>query len=284
MKPLLLTVLAMLAFAANSILCRMALGGQLVNAASFTSIRLISGAVFLIFILFSRDSSLRNPHFDVSASLALFVYAICFSFAYLELSTGTGALILFGTVQITIIVVGVLQGDRPGILAWTGIALACSGLAYLVSPGISAPSLSGTVLMAIAGLGWGVYTLHGKGVTDPIAATTWNFLATVPLALISGAIFLPSLELQLPGILLAVLSGAIASGAGYVIWYAALPYLRPTSAATVQLSVPMIAAFGGVIFMAEPLSLRLIISSIAILGGLALVIHTNRKIVVTTVK
>lgn len=283
MKPFLLTILAMLAFAANSILCRMALGGQLIDAASFTFIRLISGAIFLGLILFLRDSSLRNPYIDFKASLSLFLYAICFSFAYLELSTGTGALILFGTVQITIIVIGVSKGDRPSSAAWTGIALACSGLAYLVSPGISAPSLGGTVLMVTAGLGWGVYTLRGKGVSDPIAVTTWNFLATVPLALVASAIFLPSLELKQSGVLLAVLSGAIASGAGYVIWYAALPFLRPTSAAAVQLSVPMIAAFGGVIFMAEPLSLRLIISSVAILGGLALVIHTNRRIV-TAVK
>ena len=278
MKPILLTVLAMLAFAANSILCRMALGDQLIDAASFTSIRLVSGVIFLVLVLLVRDSSLKNHRIDFTASAALFTYAVCFSFAYLELSTGTGALILFGTVQITIVTFGVLQGDRPGVLAWTGIALACSGLAYLVSPGVSAPSISGAILMVTAGLAWGVYTFRGKGITDPIAATTWNFIGTVPLTLVASTVFLPALDLQLPGILLAILSGALASGAGYVIWYAALPYLRPTSAAAVQLSVPMIAAFGGVIFMAEPLSLRLIISSIAILGGLALVIQANRKV------
>ncbi|WP_455366562.1 DMT family transporter [Kaarinaea lacus] len=277
MKAFLLTVLAMLAFAANSILCRMALGDQLIDAASFTSIRLVSGAVFLAVILFSRDASLKNYRINLKASTALFLYAICFSFAYIELSTGTGALILFGTVQITIIVVGVLQGDRPGILAWTGVALACSGLAYLVSPGVSAPSINGAILMATAGLAWSMYTLRGKGVTDPIAASTWNFIVTIPLTIIASAVFLPELDVQPPGILLAIISGAIASGAGYVIWYAALPYLKPTSAAAVQLSVPMIAAFGGVFFMAEPFTLRLMISSIAILGGLALVIHTNRR-------
>jgi drug/metabolite transporter (DMT)-like permease len=279
MKPFLLTALAMLAFAANSVLCRMALGEQLIDAASFTSIRLVSGATFLVIILLSRNASLKSHRIDFKASIALFLYAVCFSFAYLELNTGTGALILFGMVQITIIVFGLLHGDRPGILAWTGIALACGGLVYLVFPGVSAPSASGTVLMGTAGLAWGMYTIRGKGVIDPIAATTWNFLATLPLTLLVSAIFLSAAQLQLPGILLAILSGVLASGAGYVIWYAALPYLKPSSAAAVQLSVPMIAAFGGVIFMAEPLTQRLIIASVAILGGLALVIHTNRRVV-----
>ncbi|WP_455209167.1 DMT family transporter [Kaarinaea lacus] len=276
MKPLLLTLLAMLAFAANSILCRMALGDQLIDAASFTTIRLSSGAVMLAIIVALRNPILRIRTIDIKASVALFLYAICFSFAYIDLSTGTGALILFGTVQITIIIFGVLQGDRPKILAWTGVVLACSGLVYLVSPGVSAPSAGGTILMVTAGLAWGVYTFRGKGVTNPIASTTWNFIGTVPLSLIASLIFIPSIDLQLPGILLAILSGALASGVGYVIWYAALPFLKPTSAASVQLSVPMIAAFGGVLFMAEPLSMRLIISSIVILGGLALVIQANR--------
>lgn len=280
MKPFLLTSLALLAFAANSILCRMALGDQLIDAASFTSIRLVSGAIFLTVILASRNSSLKLRHLDFKAATALFLYAICFSFAYLELSTGTGALILFGCAQITIISLGVLQGERPGILAWTGIAMASAGLVYLVSPSVNAPSLSGAFLMITAGLAWGIYTFRGKGVTDPIAATTWNFIATVPMALIASAVFFPALDLKLPGVLLAIVSGAIASGAGYVIWYAALPYLKPSSAAAVQLTVPMIAAFGGVVFLAETLTLRLIISSTAILGGLALVIHANRRIAV----
>jgi len=189
-------------------------------------------------------------------------------------------LILFGCAQITIISLGVLQGERPGILAWTGIAMASAGLVYLVSPSVNAPSLSGAFLMITAGLAWGIYTFRGKGVTDPIAATTWNFIATVPMALIASAVFFPALDLKLPGVLLAIVSGAIASGAGYVIWYAALPYLKPSSAAAVQLTVPMIAAFGGVVFLAETLTLRLIISSTAILGGLALVIHANRRIAV----
>ncbi|MCI0506400.1 MAG: DMT family transporter [Gammaproteobacteria bacterium] len=277
MRPLLLTVLAMLAFAANSILCRMALGGQFIDAASFTSIRLISGALLLAVILALRNPSLKYHTIDIKASVALFLYAISFSFAYVDLSTGTGALILFGTVQLTIIVWGVLQGDRPKIPAWAGILLACSGLVYLVLPGVSAPSAEGTILMVTAGLAWGVYTFRGKGVASPIAATTWNFIGAVPLTLAASLIFISSIELQIQGILLAILSGALASAAGYVIWYAALPYLQPTSAAAVQLSVPMIAAFGGVLFLGEPISLRLVLSSMAILGGLALVIQTNRN-------
>ena len=278
MKPLLLTLLAMLAFAANSILCRMALGGQLIDAASFTTIRLVSGAIILVIILLLRDSSVRKTFsFDIKASVALFLYAICFSFAYINLSTGTGALILFGTVQLTMIIIGILAGDRPKLMAWLGIVIACSGLVYLVSPGVSAPSLPGTILMVTAGLAWGVYSWRGKGVTNPVAATTWNFVGTVPLTITASLIFLDAVDLQLPGVLLAILSGALASGIGYVIWYAALPYLKPTSAAAVQLSVPMIAALGGVIFMSEPLTLRLSIASTATLGGIALVINANRN-------
>ena len=278
MKPLLLTLLAMLAFAANSILCRMALGGLLIDAASFTTIRLVSCAMMLLIILASRESSIRKTlSFDIKASVALFLYAICFSFAYINLSTGTGALILFGTVQLTMIVIGVLQGDRPKPLAWLGVEVACSGLVYLISPGVSAPSLTGTILMTTAGLAWGVYSWRGKGVTNPVAVTTWNFVATVPLTITASLIFLTAADLQLPGVLLAILSGALASGVGYVIWYAALPYLKPTSAAAVQLSVPMIAALGGVIFMSEPLTLRLSIASIVTLSGIALVINANRN-------
>jgi len=271
----------MFAFAANSILCRMALGDHLIDAASFTSIRLVSGAIFLAIVLASRNPSFQFRHLDFKAGSALFLYAICFSFAYLELSTGTGALILFGSAQITIIAFGVLQGERPGIMTWMGIALASVGLAYLVSPSVSSPSLKGAFLMIAAGLAWGVYTFRGKGVTNPIAATTWNFIATVPLTLLASIVFFPAIDFQLKGVLLAVVSGAVASGAGYVIWYAALPYLKPSSAAAVQLSVPMIAAFGGVIFLAETLTLRLIISSATILGGLALVIHANRQATIT---
>ena len=266
----------MLAFAANSILCRMALGGHLIDAASFTTIRLVSGAIILMVILVLRDLSLKTQIIDIKASAALFLYAICFSFAYINLSTGTGALILFGTVQLTMVVFGVLQGDRPKLFAWVGIVLACSGLVYLVSPGVSAPSLTGTLLMVTAGLAWGVYSLRGKGVTNPVAATTWNFIGTVPLTVISSLFFIASSDIKSSGVLLAILSGALASGVGYVIWYAALPYLKPSSAAAVQLSVPMIAAIGGVVFMAEPLTLRITIASVTILGGIALVINTNR--------
>jgi len=277
MKAILLTSLAILAFAANSILCRMALGGKLIDAASFTTVRLVSGAIMLMLILILRDSSLKTRIIDFRASAALFIYAICFSFAYIDLSTGTGALILFGTVQLTIIVFGILQGDRPKAASWAGVLLASSGLVYLVLPGVSAPSMRGTLLMFIAGLAWGVYSVRGKGIINPLAATTWNFIGTIPLAIIASLFFIKFNELQGAGILLAIASGALASGIGYAIWYAALPYLNASSAASVQLSVPMIAAFGGVIFMAEPFTTRLTIASIVILGGIALVINANRN-------
>lgn len=279
MKLYLLTTLAMLAFAANSILCRMALGTGVIDAASFTSIRLISGALMLVALLWRRDASLNKArHVDPVAMSTLFLYAICFSFAYLLLNTGTGALILFGTVQLVLILFGLVSGERPRLLAWVGMALATGGLIYLVSPGVTAPPWSGALLMAGAGLAWGVYTIRGKGSTDPVAATTWNFIGTVPLTLFASIIFAANVHVTAHGVVLAMLSGALASAIGYVIWYAALPLLKSTGAATVQLSVPMIAAFGGVMLMGEPVTLRLLLASVAILGGIGLVIATRRRL------
>lgn len=277
MRPLILTTVAMLAFAANSILCRLALGGELIDAASFTTIRLCGGAASLTLIVALRESTLKYQTIDMKAAFALFVYAICFSFAYVDLNAGTGALILFGCVQLTMILFGLFHGERPSALTWTGIIMAFSGLVYLVSPGVSAPSLKGAILMAVAGIAWGVYSLRGKATVTPILSTAWNFIATVPVTLIASLLFLGSVDITLPGVLLALTSGAIASGLGYVVWYSALPYLMPTSAATVQLSVPIIAAIGGVIFITEPLSFRLIISSLVTLGGIALVIKSKKQ-------
>lgn len=276
MRPLTLTTVAMLAFAANSILCRLALGGGLIDAASFTTIRLCSGAAALTLIVAISESSVKCKKVDRTAVFALFAYAISFSFAYIDLSAGTGALILFGCVQLTMILFGLYSGERPSLFAWTGISMAFAGLVYLVSPGVSAPSPKGALLMAVAGIAWGIYTLRGKQTSSPVLSTTWNFIGTVPLSLLIILFFLESVDLKLPGVLLAVASGAVASGLGYVIWYSALPYLTPASAATVQLSVPVIAALGGVIFIAEPLSMRLITSSIITLGGIALVIKSKK--------
>ncbi|HET6564050.1 MAG TPA: DMT family transporter [Xanthomonadales bacterium] len=270
-KPLLLTCLAMVAFAANSVLCRMALGGGLIDPASFTAVRLGSGVLFLFLILFLRErATLARPCWDLRAAMALFAYAACFSFAYLDLSTGTGALILFGCVQLGLVAAGLMQGERPGWLAWTGMLLATLGLVYLVSPGLEAPSPAGAALMAVAGFSWAVYTLRGRGARLPLVATAWNFLATLPAALVLLLLYWPSAAWTSEGLLLAVLSGALASGLGYVIWYAALRHHSAVSAALVQLSVPLLAAWGGLMFMGEPFTNRLLVAAIAILGGLAL--------------
>ncbi len=202
----------------------------------------------------------------------LFLYAVTFSFAYITLETGTGALILFGFVQLTMIGVGLWQGQRPNGLAWVGMGVAITGLVYLVFPGLRAPSPYGAALMGSAGIAWGIYSLRGKRVDDPITATTGNFMGAVPMALVVGAFFLQDLTMNATGVMLAMLSGAVTSGVGYVIWYAALPGLTPTKAANVQLSVPAIAASGGVLLLSEPLTMRLVAASAAILGGIAIVL------------
>lgn len=276
MSPYLLTLFAMLAFAANTVLCRLALvsnGGEAsIDAASFTSIRLISGAIILILLLSVQTRELKPKSINPISTMMLFIYAICFSFSYIDISAGTGALILFGTVQLTMIIFGLIKGERPGYLALTGILLAFAGLIYLLLPGVSAPPLMNALLMMIAGLAWGIYSLRGKGVTNPLVATSWNFIGTLPLVLLTYLIFKADIHLTQKGIVFAILSGALASGVGYSIWYAALPYLTATRAATVQLTVPIISSIGGIIFLSEQLSLRLILASIAVLGGVYLTI------------
>ncbi len=202
----------------------------------------------------------------------LFLYAVTFSFAYISLSAGTGALILFASVQITMIAVGLSTGERPEILEWLGLFIAISGLIYLVSPGTTAPSILGSVLMATAGIAWGIYSLRGRGASDPVGVTTDNFLRTVPLAIGVVLLWLPTLTITPMGFLWAALSGSITSGVGYVLWYAALPRLTATRAATVQLAVPVLAALAGVFVLSEAISLRLVISAVVILGGVGLAV------------
>lgn len=278
MPTSLLVALAMIAFAANSVLCRMALGDGTIDAASFTTLRLLSGAVFLACLLsWKNRTALKAFHFDTIGSTTLFIYAVCFSFAYLQLTTGTGALILFGTVQLSMVLVGIARGERPILKAWIGMFGAFAGLVYLVLPGVSAPPLQGALLMAISGLAWGMYSLHGKGAKNPIADTAYNFIGTVPLVLVCSLVFLPDLHLSTEGILLGITSGAAASALGYVLWYAVLPTLTASTAATVQLSVPVIASIAGVIVLGEELALRLIISSLVILGSIALIISAKSR-------
>lgn len=267
-----LTAIAMLAFAANSLLCRLALGQELIDAASFTSVRVVSGSVTLCLIVLLR----RRPHVRSTASwrtaVALFVYMACFSFAYRSLSAGTGALVLFGAVQLTMFTVALREGEHFSLLSWAGFAAAILGLIYLVSPGLTAPDLVGAGLMAAAGIAWGFYSLLGRGATDPLEATARNFVYAVPLALIVSLLSFSALKSSPGGLALAVASGALASGCGYVIWYAALAGLTGVRAATVQLIVPAIAAFGGIVMLAEPVTLRLLTASAATLGGVAMVV------------
>ncbi|MGH7309212.1 MAG: DMT family transporter [Candidatus Rokuibacteriota bacterium] len=262
----------MLAFAANSLLCRMALGQELMDAASFATVRVISGAVTLSLIVLPRWRARGRSSTDWRSGAMLFTYMVCFSFAYLSLSAGTGALILFGAVQVTMFVKALRGGEPFPLLSWAGLMLAILGLVYLVSPGVTAPDPLGAVLMAMAGVAWGIYSLLGRGAVDPLEATANNFIVAVPLVLIVNLVFVGELSGSARGLALAAASGASASGLGYVAWYAALRGLTATRAATVQLSVPVIAAFGGIILLAEAPTLRLALASAATLGGIGLVL------------
>ena len=269
MRTILCTLLALVAFAANSIFCRLALRDGAIDPASFSTIRLVAGAVTLVLVSAPAGAWTRVAGSWTSASV-LFLYAIPFSFAYTRLTAGTGALILFGAVQITMVGVALATGERPHPRHWLGLASAVAGLLYLVLPGLTAPSPSGAALMAMAGVAWGVYSLRGRGATRPLAQTTGNFVRTVPLTLAVSMAATRTMHIEPRGAACAVASGAIASGLGYVVWYVALRGLTMTRAALVQLAVPVLAAAGGVVFLAETISPRLAISTVPILGGIAL--------------
>jgi drug/metabolite transporter (DMT)-like permease len=271
MRVFILTLLAMIAFASNSLLCRAALRDTSIDPGSFTFVRILSGAIALWLILTPRRSTLSREGNWISA-FALFGYAAAFSFAYVDLSAGTGALLLFGAVQATMILWGLRKGERLDAIQIVGLAAALIGLVLLVLPGISAPPFISSVLMLGAGVAWGIYSLRGKNAADAIAATTGNFLRAVPFAAFVSLIMLSKVHLDSLGIVYAVISGAITSGIGYVIWYTALPNLKAVSAATVQLSVPVLAATGGILFLNEPITSRYFIASVAVLGGILLVI------------
>jgi len=268
-----LTGAALIAFAANSLLCRWALGQHHIDAASFSTLRVIAGAVTLGIILMARNRGVF-PRLapDWRSVAALCAYMLGFSFAYLSLSAGTGALILFGCVQLTMFIVSLRGGEAFSALSWGGLGVAFAGLIYLVSPGLSAPDPLGAVLMGAVGVAWGAYSLLGRGAKDPLATTAANFAFSVPVVLAASIIAFSQMHLSQTGLLLAVASGAIASGCGYVIWYAALRGLSGTRAAVVQLAVPVIAAIAGVAFLGEHVTMRLLIASAATLGGVAIVL------------
>ena len=280
MKPrlLLATVLAMFAFAGNSVLCRLALADPAgIDAASFTTIRLAAGASALaLLVLLSPGRRHARLAGDWWSALALFAYAVSFSFAYRGLHAGAGALLLFGAVQVSMIGLGLWRGERLAAAQWGGLALAAIGLGGLLLPGLSAPPAASAALMLAAGVAWGVYSIRGRGAGDPLQVTAGNFLRACLFAAVLSLAALSRMHLDGAGVLYAVLSGALTSGVGYAIWYSALRGLSATVAATVQLSVPPIAAVAGIVWLGEPASLRLLIASAVILGGIALVILGRR--------
>jgi drug/metabolite transporter (DMT)-like permease len=270
-----ITFVAMLAFAGNSLLCRLALSDGSIDAATFTFVRLLSGAVIL-FALVSwqrRSAAIGGSWWSAGA---LFVYAAGFSFAYLSLSAATGALLLFGAVQTTMIGYGLWSGEKLNWRQIAGAMLAVVGLVVLMLPGLQAPPLFGSILMLVAGFAWGVYSLHGRGMGNPIFATAGNFVRAVPMAAVLSVLFIREIEAEWSGIAFAIASGSLASGAGYALWYVVLPHFKAVTAATVQLSVPVLAAIGGVLFLAEPITVRLAVASVAILGGVAMFIVSKR--------
>lgn len=281
-KTITYTAFALIAFACNSILCRLALRGEEADAVGFTIVRLAAGAIELVLISFLVNRG-TIPTGRVSAfgswisGFYLFAYAICFSIAYLDLTAGTGALILFGSVQMTMIAVSLIKGERPGLIEWLGLITAVGGLVYLVFPGLASPPLIASLLMAAAGAAWGFYTFRGKTAGDPLSNTTGNFVRSVPMIGIVCIPFFSKIHLSGYGILLATLSGAVTSGLGYTVWYAALKHHTPTRAAVLQLAVPIIAAWIGIGFLSEIANIRLVTSAVLIIGGIALTIFGRKR-------
>jgi len=271
------TALTLIAFAANSVLCRLALGGHVIDPMSFTAVRLASGALALVPLsrVLADPVAPRRANGSWGSGAALFAYAAAFSLAYVSLGTGTGALILFGAVQVTMLGWALRSGETLGGVQWAGTAAAVGGLVYLVLPGISAPDPIGALLMTVAGIAWGVYSIRGKGAAAPVAMTAGNFLRSAPMGLAASAIALASMHVQPSGLLLALVSGAVTSGLGYVLWYRALRRLSMTQASLVQLLVPVLAAVGGVAFLEERVSMRLILASALVLGGIAVAVSSR---------
>jgi drug/metabolite transporter (DMT)-like permease len=270
-RTVIFTLLALTGFAANSLLCRRALGLGLVDPATFTSVRLFSGAAALALILALR----RNMAAAGSwlSALALFAYAAAFSASYVRIGAGVGALLLFGSVQATMLLWALVKGERPGPKQWLGILLALSGLAVLNLRGAHAPDALGSVLMIAAGVAWGVYSVRGRGTRDPLATTSANFLRTLPMTAALSVLSIGSMRATAAGVGLAATSGALASGVGYSLWYAALPFLSATRAAAVQLAVPVLAATGAILLLGENLTVRLVFAGAAILIGVWLAIR-----------
>ncbi len=283
-RTFIFTSFALIAFASNSVLNRLALGGNTIDAGSYIAIRLVSGALTLWLIngIFKRDFSLiRTAFIGVSfhrflPAFYLFAYGVAFSFAYRSLSSGMGAFILFGTVQTTMLSTAILRGERPHISEWLGLVVAIGGLVYLVLPGLSAPDPVSALLMIIAGVAWAFYTLKGRGVKDPLETTALNFILSIPMIIALIVLIFRQMHFSTEGVAYAIVSGALTSGVGYAIWYAALKGLKTTQAALLQLLVPIIAAVGGIIFLSENISSRLIVAGLLIILGVVLALLGKR--------
>jgi len=272
-----LTCIALIAFAANSVLARLALGNNTIGASGFTSIRLLTGAIVLFTLIqFRKNKTAPSTKGSWFSGFMLFIYAITFSYAYLSLDTGTGALILFGAVQITMILISIYNGNRLHFTEWLGVIIAFTGFIYLILPGVNTPSTIGFILMSLAGIAWGFYTIKGRTSKNPSVDTAYNFIKTIPFIFVLLLITFNKENYSFEGIILALISGGITSGIGYTIWYMALKWLTSIQAAVVQLLVPVIAAFGGVLFIAETITQRLTIASLLILGGV-LIVALGRK-------
>jgi drug/metabolite transporter (DMT)-like permease len=276
-----LTLLALIAFAANSVLCRLALGTLRIDAASFTSVRLVSGALTLLLILALRPGTepliRRVTAGSWRGASYLLLYAACFSFAYVQLDTATGALLLFGSVQLTMIIVSLLRGERLAWLEWLGLWIAIGGFLFLIIPGLTAPTRLGFILMVISGIAWGFYTLNGRGSRRPLADTAGNFIRAAPFTLLLYLPFTDSILISSAGFWLAVASGALASGIGYTLWYTVLPTLTGIAASVLQLSVPVLAALGGVVIVSEVLTIHLLLATLMLLGGIAVFLAGRAK-------
>ncbi len=270
------TTAAMTAFAANSVLCRLALGAGRIDAASFMSLRVLSAALLLFWLVRRRADARPLPATDWRAVGALLLYLPCFSFSYLSLTAGTGALILFGTAQLTMFAAAFRAGERFAPVSWVGLAAAVAGMVWLLSPGLTAPPLAGAALMTAAGVGWGLYSLRGRAAADALAATSRNMLLAAPCVVLCNLALWPQVTVTPAGAAAALLSGSVATGLGYVIWYRALPRLRASSAATVQLSVPVIAALAGVALLGETATPRLVLASALVLGGIGVALRRPR--------
>ena len=278
MRTVWYTILALMAFAANSILCRLALRGGTIDAATFCAIRILAGALMLLLVTAgARKQSPRATGSWITAGM-LFLYVVPFSFAYLRLPAGTGALILFGCVQLTMMSAALRGGERPHALQWFGLCVALAGLIYLMLPGLSAPPWAGAALMALAGIAWGVYSLRSRASSSPLAQTTSNFVRCVPLVLAVNLAARAQFHAEPRGVLLAIASGAIASGLGYVVWYAALRGLTASRAAVLQLAVPILAAAAGAVFLKESLTARLLIAAAMVLGGIAAALFGRKRV------